>query len=292
MLRLRRDILLFPEGKPKALTLSYDDGVTQDERLINLMRAYGIKGTFNINAGLAGHNDRLIQSGIDVSHYKISKEQIVKIYAEQEIAVHTMTHPDLSKVPDGMIAYEIAECRKELEELVQTPIIGMAYPFGTWNRRVKETAQNCGIQYSRTTKQTFGFSLPEDFLEWHPTCHHTEPKMFELMEEFLEPAKMDTMLAPKLFCLWGHAYEFDAYNQWEEMELFLKSVSGKSDIWYASNGAIYEYLSASKQLVYSATGDYIYNPTRLDIWMMIDGKTCQIPSGGTSIIAYLHEQEY
>lgn len=49
MLRLRRDIPLFPQGKKKALTLSYDDGVTQDERLIGLMQRYGIKGTFNIN---------------------------------------------------------------------------------------------------------------------------------------------------------------------------------------------------------------------------------------------------
>ena len=34
MLRLRRDVMLFPGGKQKAFTMSYDDGVTQDERLI------------------------------------------------------------------------------------------------------------------------------------------------------------------------------------------------------------------------------------------------------------------
>ena len=40
MLRLRRDVILFPGGKQKAFTMSYDDGVMQDERLIVLMDQY------------------------------------------------------------------------------------------------------------------------------------------------------------------------------------------------------------------------------------------------------------
>ena len=45
----------FPEGKTKAVTLSYDDGVTQDKRLAELFRSHGLKCTFNLNAGLCGH---------------------------------------------------------------------------------------------------------------------------------------------------------------------------------------------------------------------------------------------
>lgn len=41
----------FPGGLSHALTLSYDDGVETDRRLIDIMRAHGLKGTFNINAG-------------------------------------------------------------------------------------------------------------------------------------------------------------------------------------------------------------------------------------------------
>ena len=33
----------FPEGKKKALTLSYDDGVEQDIRLISIMKKNGLK---------------------------------------------------------------------------------------------------------------------------------------------------------------------------------------------------------------------------------------------------------
>ena len=40
------------DGKSKVLTLSYDDGVVQDIRLIGILDKYGIKGTFNINTGM------------------------------------------------------------------------------------------------------------------------------------------------------------------------------------------------------------------------------------------------
>ena len=39
----------FPEGKAKALTMSYDDGKIQDERLVSIFNRYGIRGTFNLN---------------------------------------------------------------------------------------------------------------------------------------------------------------------------------------------------------------------------------------------------
>lgn len=42
----------YPGQRAKALTLSYDDGVQQDQRLISIMRRHGLRGTFNINTGL------------------------------------------------------------------------------------------------------------------------------------------------------------------------------------------------------------------------------------------------
>lgn len=284
MLRLRQDIPLFPEGRKKALTLSYDDGISQDKHLIALMNHYKVKGTFNLNTGLLGDEDWLIQPGIDVSHYKISKETIFREYSSQEIAVHTMTHPNLTTVPQNMASYEISQCKKILEEIMQTPVTGMAYPFGTYNSNVISAAKCCGITYARTVKSTYTFSLPDNFLEWHPTCHHTEDCLFELLNEFLAPIPEAAYQEPLLFYLWGHSYEFDAYEQWDEIEHFLKAASGKDDIWYATNGEISHYMNAVKHLVYSATGDYIYNPSCLDIWLLIDNKVYCIRSGQTVII--------
>ncbi len=278
--------MLFPGGKQKAFTMSYDDGVTQDERLIAYMNQYGIKGTFNLNAGLMGDNDRIVRDGVSISHNKFNKDKIKDIYKNHEIAVHSMTHPDLTKISVGMISYEIAACRKELEELVKHPVTGMAYPFGTWSDEVEQVAKFCGISYARTIKSTYTFSIPQNFLAWHPTCHHTDSRIFELLNTFLKPIDRERYVEPWLYYLWGHAYEFDSCEQWDVIKKFLKKVGNRDEIWYATNGEICKYINAVQSLVYSATGDYIYNPTCIDVWMQVDGKVYEIKSGEIIEISY------
>ncbi len=41
-------------GKKKAITFSFDDGVLQDIRTIEILDKYGLKGTFNLNSGKFG----------------------------------------------------------------------------------------------------------------------------------------------------------------------------------------------------------------------------------------------
>lgn len=287
MLRLRRDIPLFPEGKRKAFTMSFDDGVTQDERLISLMRKYGLKGTFNINAGLMGERDWLVQPGIDVSHYKFPAEKVKDVYRGFETAVHTMSHADLTTVAAPMVSYEITECKKELEEIVCRPVRGMAYPFGTWNQAVLECLKFSGIEYARTVNSTGDFRLPEEFLVWNPTCHYAEERTETLAEQFLENDTKENYREPLLFYIWGHSYELDAFDQWDRIEQLMKKIGGNSEIWYAENIEICDYMKAVKNLIYSASGDFIFNPSAQAVWLLIDRKEYCIPGGSTITVERL-----
>ena len=47
---MRYKFLRFPEGKSKAATFSYDDGVKQDVRFAETLTKYGLKATFNFNS--------------------------------------------------------------------------------------------------------------------------------------------------------------------------------------------------------------------------------------------------
>ena len=40
---------------------------------------------------------------------------------------------------------------------------------------------------------------------------------------------------PALFYVWGHAYEFDALDEWGRFEEFLQMMAGKKDIFYGTN---------------------------------------------------------
>lgn len=285
MLRLREDVLLWPGGVPKCCTLSFDDGTVEDERITELLRAHGLRATFNLNAGLMGQSDHLEQVGYAVEHTKLPRERIAAVYEGFELAVHGYTHAHLGRVPSAMAAYEIVRCKAELEEIVQAPVRGMAWPVRFREpdaAHVRETARACGICYARTTRRSYScVGLPDDFLAWDAACSYLEPQLNDIVESFLTPVDLASYAEPYLLFVWGHGYEATARNAWGTLERFFDRVAGQADVWYATNIEVYDYVQAVRSLVYSATGAYLYNPSGQDVWMAIDHQPLCIPAGAT-----------
>lgn len=224
------------QGKLKAVTFSYDDGVTQDIRLIKIFNKYGLKATFNINSELLGKEGFLICNNIKVNHTKNQPQQIKEIYKGHEVAVHTLTHPNLTTVDENEIIRQVEEDRKNLEGLAGYEVVGMAYPCGGINNNefVANVIKNkTKIQYSRTITSTYSFGLQDNLHQFNPTIyHHAEmDKMFELGKEFLA-LNPET---PQIFYIWGHSYEFDIRNDWDRFEEFCALISGHDDIFYGTN---------------------------------------------------------
>lgn len=273
-------LMRYPGGKSKAMTLSYDDGVKQDIRLIEIMSKHGLKGTFNINAGFIWDG-----TGKPISvNRTLTKEDMQKLYipSGNEVAVHTYTHPTLVEMPREQITYHILRDRMELEDIFGTMIRGMAYPNGPFNDKVVECAKACGIAYARTVICTEQYEIPSDWLRLPTTCHHNNPRLFELAEEFLNIEERALRNYPcKLFYLWGHAYEFDKDDNWERIEQFAEKVGGRDDIWYATNLEIHDYIQAYNQLRYDVAGTKVYNPTATDVWIVMKNEIYKVEAGKT-----------
>ncbi len=223
-------------GKMKAVTFSYDDGVTQDQRLISLFNKYGLKATFNLNSGLLGNGGSLVREDVTVAHVKPRPEEIRKIYEGHEIASHTLTHPMLPDKPEEEIIRQVEEDRQRLSALCGYEVVGFAYPGGGVNcddRVAKIIRENTGVKYCRTTISSHSFDRQDDLYLFRPTVyHHAEwDKLFSLGEEFLSLNPTE----PKVFYIWGHAYEFDIHNTWDKFEEFLKMIAQKDDIFYGTN---------------------------------------------------------
>lgn len=223
--------------KKKFLTFSYDDGVTQDVRLIELFNKYGMKATFNINSELLGLDGELNCGGVRVSHNKNKKEDVKHIYEGHEVAVHTLTHPNLSQIKDASeIIRQVEQDRLNLSELCGYEVFGMAYPCGgvNFNDFASETIRkNTGVKYARTIISSHDFNLQDNLYQFKPSVYHHDEmdKMFEMGEKFLN-LKTDI---PQIFYVWGHAYEFDIRDDWGRFEEFLQMMSGKDDICYYTN---------------------------------------------------------
>jgi len=220
----------------KAITFSFDDGITQDVRLIRLFDKYGLKCTFNINSGFLGNPGMLVRNGVEVRHDKIDPHLVRELYQNHEVAVHTVHHPFLPQLSDEEVIRETEGDRLALSELVGYDVVGMAYPCGSVDDRVVNLIdEKTGVLYSRTTLSTYSFQEQKgrkELLRFNPTVRHMEfDKMVALGREFvaLEPEE------DALFYIWGHAYELDAWNFWDEFEGFLKTIAFRDDIFYGTN---------------------------------------------------------
>ncbi len=226
------------DSKMKALTFSYDDGILQDERLISLFNKYGLKATFNLNSELLGREGSLYVDGKLVNHTKIVPEKIRKIYAGHEVAVHTLTHPNLTGLEESEVIHQVEQDRINLSNLVGYDICGMAYPCGGVNndeRVAQIICKNTGVKYARTITSTYSFKLQNSLYRFNPTIHHREwDKLEELIKQFIDAKPSE----PMLFYIWGHSYELDANNEWDRLEDVCKTLSNRDDIFYGTNKEI------------------------------------------------------
>lgn len=280
---IKYNYLRYPGGKAKAVTLSYDDGSTSDARLAETLNRFGLKCTFNL---VGSHVEREIG---------LTKEFIrTEILAKgHEIANHGYNHRGMDRIRpiDGI--RDTLDSRLTLEKEFGIIIRGMAFPDRVVSRtrtpdiydNVRSYLKNLDIAYSRIASgDNDSFELPTDWLSWMPTAHHENPQLMEYIDEFLAldvNGQYCSRRSPRLFYLWGHAFEFDRNNNWDRLETICEKLSGREDIWYATNMEIYNYVEAYRSLICSADGMRVYNPTLLEIFFDVDGKLYSVKSGET-----------
>ena len=231
------------QGKMKAITFSYDDGVVQDRRLISLLNKYGLKATFNLNSEWFGLKHIFQSGGKPFEHIKIEASAVRKLYEGHEVAVHTLTHPKLPSLSDEEVIRQVEQDRLNLSKLVGYEVIGMAYPGGGTNhddRTARLIRENTGVKYARTIMCTGSFEFKQDMYKFKPSAHHLEAEgnTYELCKQFIE---MQTDTAQLLY-IWGHSYELDWDDRWGELEEIFKLISGREDIFYGTNREVFEQI--------------------------------------------------
>ncbi|MBQ6118044.1 MAG: polysaccharide deacetylase family protein, partial [Clostridia bacterium] len=140
---MRYLFLRYPEGKTKAVTLSYDDGPAADRKMLEILNRYGVKCTFNFNEKQA---------------LTTEETETLLLGRGHEIAVHGAEHraPGCQFPVDGI--QDVLDGRRALERQFRRVIRGMAYPDsgirhfenGTSYETVKRCLADLGIVYART----------------------------------------------------------------------------------------------------------------------------------------------
>ncbi len=226
----------------KFVTFSFDDGTIQDKRLAALFDKYGMKCTFNVNTGSVGVKGELKLDAGTVDFTKLTEDEMRETYKNHEVAVHTVSHPDLRKCDDETIIYEVGEDYKNIEKIMNQKVVGMAWPGGPFfnDHIIDVILSNTDVKYSRETTGSNNYNMPNNFMVWKPTCHQGQAASYVNRFIKMQPDE------DKLLYIWGHSWEFDLYDSWDNFEKLLKKLSECEDLIFVTNSEIYYYMTAEE----------------------------------------------
>ena len=194
---------------PKFVTFSFDDGVEQDIPFVKELNKYGFKATFNINTGIQTRANRWVNEGVEIRRMNI--KGLKELYAGHEVAAHGLTHPFLEQLDEETIYNELYYDKKNIEEIFDSEVVGMAYPYGIYDDRVIKIARDVGIKYARTAGTSMKFSVTGDLMKYTGTCHFSNAEIFNLIEKFDALPESEER---QVLYIWGHTYEFDVLKKW------------------------------------------------------------------------------
>lgn len=275
---------LYPGYVQKAVTFSYDDCLDTDTRLIEIFNKYGIKGTFNLVTNVFNNAS------------EARRAEIKARYEGFETANHTQTHPRMYLTQDetinGTVYHPISlqECEEniangfnDIDTLFGGTCQGLVWPYtapsqrSDYNELMEYIKTQTNTKYIRpVTERGADFSLPEDWYNWMPNCHHNNSE--QMAHNFIKEENDGEL---KLLYIWGHTYEFDRTPElfsWDDMEQLCKTLSEQNDMWFASNIEIHDYVEALNSLEIGENS--IYNPSDIDVYVQLNGENMCIPAKG------------
>lgn len=227
----------------KYFTMSYDDGVEQDKKMLEILESFGLNCvTFNINSGLFGERhvaggDNRPRNGfysVAHNHFRIPEDEIAQVYARVEVAAHGLLHLRMQDQPYAELETEILQDRKNLQDILGKPVEGFVFAYGVACDAAHEIIRNAGFRYTRGVHETRSWKVPSDFLRLQPTCWHVDPETMPMLDRFVQEETEED----RLFYIWGHGYELD-YNlptaSYEYFKRILDKVAGRDDIICCSN---------------------------------------------------------
>ena len=244
-----------PENKGKNFgkyfTMSFDDGITQDARIMDICRKYNVPCTFNLNTGLFGASWTWVGEVLGkpgLSHQRFTKEEILSgIYKGFDAEVHTLCHPSLGcdcGTDKERVIAEVGQDAKNIEELTGVAPVGMAYPGGrevdTSPFVIRTIVENTPVRFARlavSQEKPEEFALPDCFMKWYPSLAVVEmARCKELARRFIDAVPADRDL---LFYVWGHGYDLDSENLWDDFEDLVRMLAEAESVRCVSNAEFY-----------------------------------------------------
>ena len=151
----------YKSAPARTFAVTFDDGYANvAEQAMPVLERCRVRAIEFIVAGkLGGQNDWDIAKE-DVSERLMDVAQIKTwLAAGHQIGSHSLTHPNLKKIPISQAREEIVASKKNLEDIFGVSVEHFCYPYGSYNDAVRDIVREAGYQTASTVR--FGFHTPE-----------------------------------------------------------------------------------------------------------------------------------
>lgn len=211
----------------------WDDGVTDDIGLTEILRRHGAKASFNLNpethraerhGGMHPRLNKLVE--------RLARDELRGVYEGFTIANHAMTHPWATRIPLEQWRAEVADARAWLQDWFGQPVDGFAYPFGDCDAATAQVVREAGHVYGRGTKSATPCWPAEDVMRLAPDCHFLAPDFWERYERAkASPARV--------FYFWGHSFELVTEADWRNFDARMARIAADADAEWAELPAVF-----------------------------------------------------
>lgn len=202
------------------ILLSIDDGSKEDVKVAKLCNKYGVEAVFYWPVDMYGLS---LQKGWD----SLSPKDEQWIASNFEIGSHTVSHRYLTKIPLEQAIDEVTESKKMLKNKYGQKIEKFCYPRGYANEEIIQAVKDAGYVYGRSTH--IGHVGEPDNPHFASTAVHigcpvreeyNGTNWFDYGLKLLEQARKED----KDFEAWMHGWEVTRYNEWDNVEKFIKEM--------------------------------------------------------------------
>jgi len=262
---------LYPNGYKKAFNISYDDGVLQDIRFVQLLNKYHIPGTFCLNSDLMQDGFVWVHPNGDMIK-RLPLSDAASLYRDHEVASHTLTHPDFTGLPADEILRQMQQDKDTLQRSCGCEVTGFGVPFDYFDITAMSCARACGFLYARNSEQSLSYTPPYDYYNWSAGIFHLNPLLGQYVQSFF-----DTEEELALCQIVGHAYDLDIENMWDRIERILKRVSQDDTVICLTHSQLVTYLKAMRTAWVS--DDVIDNRSSQALWFEVDGSVIKLLPG-------------
>ncbi len=299
--------IYFPGWTRKSVTFTIDDGnIIFDTKFIEIIKPYGILGTFNLCEPTKATPDeyRSLYREYEIANhcknhplvfdeeqpYTVSEDDFDRLtsreYTEEDPVVYKTNVPGLYRIhsnpsrikPDGWFSITdrenyfrfACECREELEAIFgKGSVKSFVWPYKEQsNGMLFESLKNEGYNSIRKTGAVGSSTAFELPSDRMRWSYNAGSKtLLSLMDEYEKIADDGNL---KFFCFGLHSYDYEKDGRWGELAEFAEKYGNRpEDYYYATVSDIFEYEDAVKGL--EITDSEILNNSEISVYVTVDG---------------------